>query len=56
MSIKSPKQYGMMQGIAHGSSNMSKGAGPSKAVAMEFINKTPKKKRSQFAQSLANKR
>jgi len=44
---KSGKQYRMMQAIAHGTSNM-KSIGPSKAVAKEFIAKTPKKKRSLF--------
>lgn len=35
-----------MQAVAHGTSNNP--IGPSKAVAKEFIDKTPKKKRSMF--------
>lgn len=47
MPAKSAKQYRMMQAIAHGTSNK-KGYGPSKEVAREFIEKTPKSKRSMF--------
>lgn len=50
MPAKSAKQYRFMQAIAHGSKSFSS-SGPSKAVAKEFIEKTPKKKRSLFAKS-----
>ena len=53
MPIKSKKQYGLMQGVAHGSIT---GSGISKNVAHEFIEKTPAKKRSQFAKSLSGKK
>ena len=46
MPIKSPAQFRLMQAAAHGGL---RGAGPSKAVAEEFIRKTPKKKKSMFA-------
>lgn len=42
-----------MQGVAHGSIT---GSGISKNVAHEFIEKTPAKKRSQFAKSLSGKK
>lgn len=48
MPAKSGAQYRFMQAIAHGAVPR-KGAGPSPAVAKEFIDKTPSKKRSQFA-------
>jgi hypothetical protein len=51
MPAVSPKQYGLMQMKAHGGGT--KGIGPSPQVAKEFINKTPKKKRSQFAKAIA---
>jgi hypothetical protein len=50
MPTKSPKQYGLMQGVMHGSIT-GKGL-PSPAVAKEFIDKTPKQKRSKFASAL----
>jgi len=53
MPAKSASQYGMMQAIAHGSSNMR--GGPSPAVAREFIEKTPAKKRKVFAKIIANR-
>ena len=53
MPAKSAKQYGLMQAAAHG--NL-KGAGPSQAVAQEFIKKTPKKKRSEFARAIMSQR
>lgn len=46
MPAKTGKQYRFMQAVAHGKS--SSGVGPSKEVAKEFIDKTPKKKRSIF--------
>lgn len=51
MPAKSAKQYKFMQAVAHGSSNRTEGkfdAGPSKKVAKEFIDKTPKEDRSRF--------
>jgi len=54
MPAKSAKQYGLMQAAAHGSITGS--AGPSRAVAKEFINKTPPKKRKLFMKSLSAKR
>lgn len=48
MPAKSAKQYKFMQAIAHGTSKMASAAAPSKEVAKEFIDKTPKKKRSLF--------
>ena len=50
MPAVSSKQYKYMQLIAHGGKS-NKGIGPSEAVAKEFIAKTPKKKRSEFARS-----
>ena len=47
MPAKSGKQYRMMAAIAHGATPKS-GVGPSKEVAKEFVEKTPKKKRSLF--------
>lgn len=41
-------QYRFMAGIAHGMKPRS-GYGPSKAVAEEFVKKTPAKKRKLFA-------
>jgi len=55
MPAKSPAQYGLMQAIAHGKRPKGLG-GPSKEVAKEFIDKTPKKKRSSFAKSLNRRR
>jgi hypothetical protein len=48
MPAKSAKQYRFMAGIAHGMKPR-KGAGPSKAVAEEFVHKTPAAKRKQFS-------
>ena len=53
MPAVSSKQYGLMQGVAHGS--ITGKSGPSKSVAREFINATPAKKRRKFAKSLAKK-
>ncbi len=57
MPAVSAAQYGLMQAMAHGAPNKSitGGAGPSSAVAKEFVAKTPAKKRKKFAQILANK-
>jgi len=52
MPAKSKAQYGLMQAAAHGSIT----GGPSKAVAKEFVNKTPAKKRKKFAKSLMQSR
>ena len=54
MPVKSAKQYGLMQGIAHGS--ITGKAGPSSAVAKEFVNATPAKKKHNFAKALISKR
>lgn len=54
MPAKSAKQYGLMQGIAHGS--ITGKAGPSRAVAKEFVNATPAKKKHKFAKALISKR
>ena len=50
MPAKSKAQYGLMQGIMHGS--IMPDHGPSKSVAKEFVNKTPAKKKSIFAKNL----
>lgn len=47
MPAKSAKQYKFMQAVAHGGSDKFDG-GPSKKVAKEFIDETPKKDRSRF--------
>jgi hypothetical protein len=51
MPAKSAKQYRFMQMMAHNPRSKKEGGGigPSSAVAREFIEKTPPKKRSQFA-------
>lgn len=54
--IKSKKQYGLMQAIAHGSGDSLRGSskdGPSKDVAKEFIDKTPSSKRKKFARAIS---
>lgn len=53
MPTVSAKQYGLMQAAKRGTL---RGPGPSPEVAAEFIEKTPSKKRSQFAKVLARKR
>ena len=53
MPAVSSKQYGLMQGVAHGS--ITGKSGPSRAVAREFINATPAKKRRKFAKALTKK-
>jgi hypothetical protein len=47
MPAKSGRQYRFMAGIAHGM-KPNKGVGPSPEVAREFIEKTPRAKRSEF--------
>ena len=54
MPAKSSKQYGLMQAAAHG--KLRHPAGPSAAVAKEFVKKTPKAKRKKFAKILRGKR
>lgn len=54
MPAVSPKQYGFMAGVAHGSIPAPKGLSPE--TAKEFVEKTPSDKRSKFAKSLAKKR
>lgn len=51
MSAKSAKQYRFMQMMAHNPEKARTGKGPSPAVAKEFIEKTPAKKRKLFARS-----
>jgi hypothetical protein len=53
MPAKSAKQYGLMQGVAHGSIT---GSGIPHSVAREFVDKTPAKKRSTFAKALRSKK
>lgn len=53
MPAKSGKQYRFMQAAAHGS--ITGGAGPSRAVAKEFVHATPAKKRKQFSKALRKK-
>lgn len=48
MPAKSSRQYRFMAMIAHGGKPKNNTIGPSKEVAREFIDKTPKKKRSLF--------
>ena len=48
MPAKSAKQYRFMQMVAHGKKPR-KGIGPSEEVAKEFIRKTPKSKRKEYA-------
>lgn len=54
MPAVSPKQYGFMAGVAHGSIPAPKGLSPE--TAKEFVEKTPSDKRSKFAKALAKKR
>jgi hypothetical protein len=54
MPAKSSKQYGLMQAKIHGSITGS--AGPSRAVAKEFVANTPASKRSAFAKALRKKK
>ena len=49
MPAKSAKQYRFMQMMAHNPEKSKSGKGPSKKVAQEFVDKTPKKKRSLFS-------
>jgi len=49
MPVKSPAQFRLMEAAAHGGL---KGAGPSPAVANEFLNATPHKTKSNFAKAL----
>lgn len=55
MPAKSAKQYALMQAAAHlkslGGPNL-----PPPSVAQEFIEKTPPKKRKQFARAIAKER
>ena len=54
MPVKSAKQWGLMSAAAHG--NLKSLGGPSPAVASEFIDKTPPKKRKAFAKAVAKDR
>lgn len=49
MPAKSSKQYGLAQGVMHGSIT---GSTMPHAVAKEIVAKTPKKKRRAFSQAL----
>ena len=49
MPAKSAKQYRFMQMIAHGSKPSGIDTGPSKEVAREFIEKTPKNDRKKWS-------
>ncbi len=55
MPAKSTKQWGLMSMIAHGG-KMGGLGGPTKAVAKEFVAKTPKDKRSAFSKALRKKK
>lgn len=55
MPAKSAKQYRMMAAIAHGAKSKT-GVGPSEEVAKEFVNKTPKEKRSSFMKHFKGKK
>lgn len=48
MPAKSAKQYRFMAAVMHGASPK-KGIGPSPAVAREFVEKTPPKKRKEWS-------
>lgn len=54
MPVKSAKQFRLMEAAAHG--GLKSAAGPSPAVAKEFIKKTSKDNRSKFAQALKKKK
>lgn len=47
MPVKSAKQFRFMEAAAHG--GLKGMAGPSKAVASEFLSKTPESTKSSFA-------
>ncbi len=49
MPAKTGKQYRYMQMMAHNPESARMNVGPSKAVAREFIKKTPKSKRSRWS-------
>ena len=53
MPAKSAKQFRFMAGIAHGM-KPNDGIGPSKAVAEDFVKKTPSKKRKMFMKDKKN--
>ena len=53
MPVKSAKQFGFMHSAAAGKL---RGAGPSAAVAKEFLSKTSHGQKSKFAKVLAKKR
>lgn len=52
MPAKSSKQYRLMAGIMSGSINPGS-EGPSRAVAKEFVDKTPHAKRRRFMKNLS---
>lgn len=49
MPVKSAKQFRFMEMMAHSKKKMKKGAGPSKKVAEEMLEKTSHKMKSKFA-------
>lgn len=55
MPAKSAAQYKFMAGIAHGMKPKGNAIGPSEAVAKEFVDKTPAKKRSEFMKGFGKK-
>jgi hypothetical protein len=55
MPAKSAKQYKFMQAVLHGGSNKGFDAGPSKKVAKEFVDKTPKTDRSKFMKKVGKR-
>jgi len=55
MPAKSAKQYRMMAAIAHGAKSKNP-SGPSPEVAREFVEKTPKNKRSLFMRKKKDKK
>jgi len=54
MPVKSAKQWGLMGAARAG--NLRSAGGPSPAVAKEFMDKTPEKKRRAFASALKKKK
>ncbi len=55
MPVKSAKQFGLFEAIAHGDSKLKGVGGPSPAVAKEFLSATPHKTKSNFAKALFGK-
>lgn len=51
MPVKSAKQFRFMEAMAHNAKKKSKGAGPSKAVADDFLKNTSSAAKSKFAKA-----